>query len=89
MADTKTVQVGFRVNPEKAKALTELSAATQRPRAWLLEQALDNYLESQSWQVAHIKEGLAEAEAGQVIPHDEVREWLITWGNEKEGEPPA
>ncbi len=74
MAEAKTVQVGFRVNPEKAKALAALSAATQRPRAWLLEQALDDYLESQSWQVAHIKEGLAEAEAGQVVPHDEIRE---------------
>lgn len=88
MAEAKTVQVGFRVNPKKGKALAALSAATQRPRSWLLEQALDDYLESQSWQVAHIKVGLAEAETGQVIPHDEIREWLMTWGNEKEGEPP-
>ena len=87
--DTKTVQVGFRVNPEKAKLLEELSTATQRPRSWLLEQALDNYLETQSWQIAHIKEGVADADAGDVIPHDDVREWLTTWGNKKEGEPPA
>ena len=89
MADTKTIQVGFRVKPAKAKLLDELSAATERPRAWLLEQALDNYLEAQSWQIAHIEEGLADAEAGRTVPHERVSEWLMTWGSDNEGEPPA
>ena len=43
MADTKTVQFGFRVPPEKAALLDALSRAIDRRRSWLLEQALDRY----------------------------------------------
>jgi len=89
MADTKTVQLGFRVRPEKAALLDALAASTQRPRAWLLEQALDGYLERQAWQIAHIEAGVADAEAGRVVSHDRVREWLMRWGSDDEGEPPA
>ncbi len=89
MTDTKTVQLGFRVRPEKAKLLEELSRSTDRPRSWLLEQALDSYLDSQAWQIAQIEEGVADADAGRVIPHERVREWLLTWGGDEEGEPPA
>lgn len=36
---------------------------------------------------------LAEAEAdilaGRVVPHDDVVEWLKTWGTVEEGPPPA
>jgi len=89
MADTKTVQIGFRVKPEKANLLEKLSISTQRPRSWLLEQALDSYLEAQAWQIAHIEKGLADAEAGHTVPHERVREWLMTWGSEEENAPPA
>lgn len=89
MAETKTIQLGFRVHPEKAGLLEELSISTDRPRSWLLEQALDSYLESQAWQIAHIKEGLADADAGRMVPHERIREWLVTWGSEDEGESPV
>ncbi|MBE9558018.1 MAG: CopG family ribbon-helix-helix protein [Proteobacteria bacterium] len=89
MGETKTVQLGFRVHPEKAKLLGELSISTDRPRSWLLEQALDSYLETQAWQIAHIEEGLADADAGHMVSHERIREWLVTWGSENEGEPPA
>lgn len=89
MAETKTIQLGFRVHPEKAGLLEELSISTDRPRSWLLEQALDSYLESQAWQIAHIEEGLADADAGRMVPHERIREWLVTWGSENEGESPV
>jgi len=89
MADTKSVQLGFRVRPEKARLLAELSRATDRPRSWLLEQALDGFLDSQAWQIGHIEEGLADADAGRMIPHQRIRDWLMTWGDEDEREPPV
>ena len=55
----------------------------------LIDQALDAYLETQAWQVAHIEQGLADADAGRVVPHERVRDWLESWGREDEGEPPA
>lgn len=34
-------------------------------------------------------EGLADIEAGRVVPHDEVAAWLDTWGTPDEKPPPA
>jgi hypothetical protein len=30
-----------------------------------------------------ILEGIADADAGRVVPHDEVRRWLQSWGTGK------
>ena len=35
-----------------------------------------------------IEEGIADAEAGRMIPHERVREWLPSWGTEDELDPP-
>jgi len=88
MTENKTEQLGFRVTADKAKLLEKLSNSTDRPRSWLLEQALDSYLEAQAWQIAHIEAGLTDADAGRVLPHDRIRDWLETWGSGTEGQPP-
>ena len=38
-----------------------------------------------AWQVAHIKAALAEdEEGGPGVPHDEVMQWLASWGTDHE-----
>lgn len=77
---SQSVSLPFRIPPAKAAALDELAEATDRPRSWLLEQALDAYLEAQAWQVGHIRQGLAEIDRGEVVDHEAVADWLSTWG---------
>jgi predicted transcriptional regulator len=36
----------------------------------------------------HIRAGLAELEAGQVVSNERVMEWLDSWGTENELPPP-
>jgi len=36
-----------------------------------------------------VAEGLADVEAGRVVDHGRVREWLESWGTNTEGERPA
>lgn len=38
----------------------------------------------EEWALAEIQAGLAEAEAGQMVPHEKVVEWLRSWGTEHE-----
>ena len=38
--------------------------------------------------LAAVKEGVADAEAGRTVPHEEVRRWLLSWGTENEISPP-
>jgi len=59
-----------------------LAKATDRPRSWHIEQALDSYLDLQSWQIAQIKKSMAEMDAGQGIPHEEIKKELLNWGKE-------
>ena len=80
--------LSFRVSPKKARAIDELAKATDRPRSWHLEQALDAYLEVQAWQVKRVQEGLAELRAGESVAHEDVAAWLTRWGTSDEGRPP-
>ena len=89
MKASPTVTLAFRVRREKAAALEKLAESTDRDKSWLLEQALDQYLVDQAWQIEALEEGIADADAGRMVPHEKMREWLLSWGKEDELEPPA
>ena len=85
----RSVPLSLRISEDKARRIEALAKATDRPKSWLLEQALDAYLESQAWQVARIERGLSEVRRGQAVAHGAVAEWLAGWGGDREGEPPG
>jgi len=85
---TRTVPLSLRISEQKAREIETLAKATDRSKSWLLEQALDAYLETQSWQVARIERGLAELDRGEGVAHEGVAEWLSGWGSDREGNPP-
>jgi predicted transcriptional regulator len=37
---------------------------------------------------ADVREGIADADAGRVIPQDAIRRWLLSWGTGNELPPP-
>lgn len=61
----------FRLDPEVDERLTKLAEATDRPRAWHIQRAVDAYLELHAWQEKHIREGIAAADRGETVSHDE------------------
>ncbi|MBI2584623.1 MAG: ribbon-helix-helix protein, CopG family [Rhodospirillales bacterium] len=81
--------LSFRVDAKKVRAVDKLAKATDRPRSWHLEQALDAYLEAQAWQVERVGSGLRDLRAGKSVVHDDVAAWLSRWGKSDEGKPPA
>lgn len=42
----------------------------------------------EEWKLAEIREGLAEADAGETVPHEKVADWLRSWGTDHELPPP-
>jgi len=42
----------------------------------------------EEWKLAEIQAGLAEAEAGETVPHEKVTAWLRSWGTANELPPP-
>jgi predicted transcriptional regulator len=64
----------FRLDDDLGGQLEALAASLDRPKSWLIEQAVRSYVQEQSWQVQAIQEALEELDNGQVtlVPHDEV-----------------
>lgn len=64
--------VTARLEEATAERLERLAEATRRSKSWLVEQAVEAYLEDQSWQIEAIREGLAQADAGEFAEDAEV-----------------
>src|SRR3972149_1803422 len=58
--------VTFRLDAAKKAALDAIAAGMDRDRSYVLNQAVDAYLDVNRWQIEEIRKGLAEAEAGDL-----------------------
>ena len=64
--------ISFRLDAEKAAELDELGKEQARDRTFVLNEAVDAYLDVQRWQLAHIKESIRQADSGMGLPHEKV-----------------
>ena len=64
--------ITIRVDDETRERLDKLAQATQRTRSFLAAEALREYLDLQEWQVKEIEAGVGEADAGDLIAHEDV-----------------
>lgn len=63
--------VTFHTTPEIKARLDRLASLTRRSKSCLTNEAVERYLADEEAFVAAVEEGIAEAEAGAVIPHGE------------------
>lgn len=70
----------IRLDGTLKRTLDKLAKATGRSRAFLAQDALRQYLEEQSWQVAEIKKAVKEADAGDFATDTEFDATLSKWG---------
>jgi len=71
--------ISVRIASEKKVALDAIAARTRRDLGVVIEEALTAYLELHAWQVAHIEEGLRQANAGEFASEAEVAEAFARW----------
>ena len=64
--------VTFRIDAEKRATLDRLARTMDRDRSHLLNEAVDAFLDVHAWQIAHIEEGLRQAETGDFADEAEV-----------------
>lgn len=65
--------ITFRLDSEKRAVLDAIAAGLDRDRTYVLNEAVDLYLEVYQWQVAEIEAGLAEADALDFATDEEVQ----------------
>ncbi len=73
-----------RVEPEVKKRLEKLAKTTGRTRSFLAAAALNDYLDANEWQVAGVKRAIASLDRGEGIPHNQVKDWVNSWGRKRE-----
>ena len=60
-----TEAFSVRTDPKKVRKLDKLARQQDRSRNYLVNQAIDQYLELLAWQDERIKEGIRAADAGR------------------------
>lgn len=76
-----TSTLTIRVENKTRQRLEKLAKATDRSKSYIAAQAINDYLELQEWQVKEIKAGINEADAGELVSHEEV---VNDWGKKRE-----
>ena len=74
----------FRLADDLKVKLASLAEATHRSKSFLAAEALERYLQTESWQVAHIHKGIRQADEGNVFAGEDVDKWLASWGKSAE-----
>ncbi|MGO7961317.1 ribbon-helix-helix protein, CopG family [Rhizobium leguminosarum] len=69
MAGSTTMTI--RIRPDVKEKLDRIAADTQRSKSFLAGEAIAAYVERELEIIEGIKRGMADAEAGRVIPHDQ------------------
>lgn len=64
--------VTFRIDAGTRAALDRLASALDRDRSYLINEAVEAYLDVHAWQIAHIEEGVRQADAGEFADESEV-----------------
>ena len=66
------VSVSFRADAKMVKKLDSLAKQQRRDRTQLIDEALENFIELQQWQIEEIQAGIREADAGSFASEAEV-----------------
>ena len=62
----------IRAETDIVHKLDDLAGSLDRSRNYLVNQAIKEYLETHAWQVEKLTQGIAAADRGELIAHDDV-----------------
>ncbi|WP_037424366.1 type II toxin-antitoxin system RelB family antitoxin [Shewanella xiamenensis] len=72
--------MSVRLSDEIEQKLVQLAQSTGRTKSWLANQAIQDYLDREAWQIAEIQAALREADAGDFVPENEMNAKFQRWG---------
>jgi predicted transcriptional regulator len=81
---SKTLPVSVRLPVELNEQVTAIAETFDRPKSWVIEQAIKDFVAVQNWQLAAIDEGIRAADAGRSVPHEDVAAWVESWSEKRE-----
>lgn len=83
-----TTTLSIRLDADTKARLEALSKSTHRSKSFLAADAIAAYVESEEWQLGELQSGINDLDAGRVVEHEKVADWLNGWGRQNEGKAP-
>lgn len=68
-----TAAFTIRLDDEMLAKLDALAADTDRSRSWIAARAIEDYVALNAWQIARIRDGIAEADRGEFATDEDVQ----------------
>jgi predicted transcriptional regulator len=68
----KSVTVTARIPPSLAKKLDKYAKVTGHTKSWAVESLLARHVDYETWFIEQVREGIASADRGELIPTEEV-----------------
>jgi predicted transcriptional regulator len=75
--------ISFRMNSDTVDTLDELAETMDRDRTYLLNEAVERYLELNEYHIRLIKQGLRAAKEGKLVSHADVKKMISKMGRTK------
>lgn len=72
-----------RAEPDIVHQLDSMAESLDRSRNYLVNQAIKEYLEAHAWQIEKITQGIAAADRGELVDHDQVMQEMDDLINRK------
>jgi len=69
-----------RIDENMLGRLDNLAKNQDRPRSYLINQALKQFIEYEEWFVQEVKDGLKEIERGEIATDNEIKAAFRKWG---------
>lgn len=73
--------ITFRLDTDKKKILDTIALAMDRDRAYVLNEAVDDFIELHQWQMEQIQKGIEEADKGLFASKEDVEKVFQRWKN--------
>lgn len=69
-----------RLEENMLEKIDGLAAILNRPRSWVIKQAIERFIEYEEWFVQEVNNGVQEVRAGKIATEKEVAEAFNKWG---------
>jgi predicted transcriptional regulator len=84
----RSAPFSLRLDPALKARLEKLAEREDRSAAYIVQQALTNYLDAKDHFYAEIKKAEAEADKGVFISSEAMHRWMESWDTDHELPPP-
>ena len=62
-----------RLDDDTLARVGQMAEAMDRPRAWLMAEAIKQYVNREEWFIAEVEKGMQAADEGRLVDHAEIK----------------